>query len=309
MKNLSELYHAHSGKFSDKWESYLSFYENEFHAYRHKPIRIVEVGVQNGGSLEIWGKYFPKATSIIGVDINEKCKELEFEDPRIKVIVGDINDTSIYDGFKCSEKFDIFIDDGSHTSRDIVKTFLNYFPMVNSGGVFVAEDLHCSYWGRYNGGLYHPFSSMSFFKRLADVINIQHWGVDHTIQNVLGGFFAEYKSGMEEEDFGSVTSVKFVNSICSITKGNVCSNSLGSRVLVGKDRIINFGNELPKPNEQKNPWSIREAPPEEKIVSLEKKNELLSNRIHEMECSGSWRITRPLRLVREKLLSLQKGFK
>lgn len=60
-QTLKQLYALHTGKVSDKWSSYLDAYENILSKYRHKPINLLEVGVQNGGSLEIWAKYFPYA--------------------------------------------------------------------------------------------------------------------------------------------------------------------------------------------------------------------------------------------------------
>ena len=55
-----------------------------------------------------------------------------------------------------SPNFDLIIDDGSHTSGDIVKSFARYFRHLSHGGIFVAEDLHCSYWSNFEGGLYYP---------------------------------------------------------------------------------------------------------------------------------------------------------
>ena len=53
-KSLEILYAEHLGKSSDKWELYLLEYDRLFSAYRNKPINILEIGVQNGGSLEIY---------------------------------------------------------------------------------------------------------------------------------------------------------------------------------------------------------------------------------------------------------------
>src|SRR5262245_6318262 len=84
-----DLFEAHEGKSSDKWELYLGVYETLFAPLREKPITLLEIGVQNGGSLEIWGEYFRNATAIVGVDINPQCPSLRFEDKRISVVCGD----------------------------------------------------------------------------------------------------------------------------------------------------------------------------------------------------------------------------
>ena len=63
MKSLFELYREHQGKVSDKWSIYLSEYDRLFSSYRDRPVRMLEIGIQNGGSLEIWSKYFPERSS------------------------------------------------------------------------------------------------------------------------------------------------------------------------------------------------------------------------------------------------------
>src|SRR5947209_9549052 len=58
---LLSIARRHRGKVSDKWESYFSTYEALFQPLRTKPISLLEIGVQNGGSLEIWARYLPHA--------------------------------------------------------------------------------------------------------------------------------------------------------------------------------------------------------------------------------------------------------
>nr|MBP9087896.1 class I SAM-dependent methyltransferase [Kofleriaceae bacterium] len=133
---LRQLYEQHQGKVSDKWSIYLAEYDRLFSYYRSQPVRMLEIGIQNGGSLEVWSKYFRFAERLVGCDINPDCAKLIYDDPRISVIVGDANaDHSAEQVFACSEKFDIIIDDGSHTSSDIVRSFARYFPSIVDGGM------------------------------------------------------------------------------------------------------------------------------------------------------------------------------
>ncbi|MBS0344776.1 MAG: class I SAM-dependent methyltransferase, partial [Proteobacteria bacterium] len=156
-KSLAECYSEHRGKVSDKWSSYLEIYQRAFEPYRQMPVRLLEIGIQNGGSLEIWAKYFSNATAIVGCDINPACSQLRYTDERIHVVVDDANtegaELSIAAYSPC---FDIIIDDVSHRSSDIVLSFDRYFPRLELGGVFIAEDLHCSYWREFEGGLIDP---------------------------------------------------------------------------------------------------------------------------------------------------------
>lgn len=159
--SLAQLYATHEGFVSDKWDIYLSEYERLFNRLRSEPVSVLEIGVQNGGSVEIWSKYFPNATSIIGCDINPKCEQLTYTSDKITIIIGDIKDTQTRSAISdISATLDIIIDDGSHTSSDIIQTFCFLFPRLKQGGIFVAEDLHCSYWVEWEGGLYNPFSSI-----------------------------------------------------------------------------------------------------------------------------------------------------
>ena len=206
-KTLYQLYEEHTGKVSDKWSLYLTEYDRLFNDYRDRPIQLLEIGIQNGGSLEIWSKYFSNATALIGCDINPDCARLIYEDPRIGVIVGDANDAAVSERvFQCSSQFDIIIDDGSHLSSDIVRSFALYFPRLVEGGIFVVEDLHCSYWSQFEGGLFFPYSSIAFFKRLADVISHEHWGIQKARADILTGIFKLYDCMVDAEILSQIHS-------------------------------------------------------------------------------------------------------
>jgi hypothetical protein len=72
--------------------------------------------------------------------------QLTFDDGRIKVLTGDATEEETAQAIISSVGgFDILIEDGSHTSRDIVRSFATYFPELTSGGIYIAEDLHTCY--------------------------------------------------------------------------------------------------------------------------------------------------------------------
>lgn len=151
-----------------------------------KPNFILEIGVQNGGSLEIWSELFPKAKRIIGVDIDPMCSELKFASESITVISGDAKANETHKKIlSITRTLDFVVDDGSHTSEDIVANLIKYLPMLNPGGVYVIEDLHASYWSSYGGSLFGSETSLSFLKRIVDVVNIKYWNQKFTIQEAL----------------------------------------------------------------------------------------------------------------------------
>jgi len=254
---------------------YLSEYERLFKDYRDKPVRMLEIGIQNGGSLDIWSRYFSKAAALIGCDINPDCACLNYDDPHIGVVIGDANAPEVRKRvFERSSKFDIIIDDGSHLSSDIIKSFALYFPRVAEGGVFIAEDLHCSYWSQFKGGLFDPYSSISFFKRLADIINHEHWGIPKLRADILRGIFTKYGCEIDEESLAQVHSVEFLNSMCVVRKALAADNRLGRRFIAGSMELVVSNSTVIWPHDRPyqfdsgfdqsgNPWSARETPPDE----------------------------------------------
>ena len=280
MTTLQNLYDTHTGKVSDKWSIYLSVYERVLLDYKNLPINLLEIGVQNGGSLEIWGKYFSQATHIIGCDINPKCADLRFDDARIKLVVGDANnEITKHNLLDINPTFDIIIDDGSHTSSDIIRTFALYFDRLNDGGVYIAEDLHCSYWQEFDGGLYHPNSSINFFKHLVDVLNYKHWGIDVPRNAVLENFYQRYDEAHHALDLAHIHSIEFIDSMCVIKKRVPNQNILGLRQVVGQEDLVVSSALLPNgqentpPKQANNPWLIS---PRIQIAEL---NNLLEHQI------------------------------
>ncbi len=55
--SLAEIHTRSSGKLPDKWDLYLQIYEQVLSKYRDDDLNLLEIDVQNGGSLETWGIY------------------------------------------------------------------------------------------------------------------------------------------------------------------------------------------------------------------------------------------------------------
>ena len=267
-KTLTQLCAEHTRKVSDKWSLYLSEYERILATYRDKPVCFLEIGIQNGGSLEIWSEYFHHARKLVGCDINPDCGRLSFEDPRIAIVVGDANSDPVQKAIlDHAQTYDVIVDDGSHRSSDIVKSFVRYFPHLADGGVFVAEDLHCSYWKDFEGGLFDPFSSLTFFKHLADVVNYEHWGVNKARIDILRGFSSKYGVELSEDALQHVHSLEFVNSMCVVRKAKPECNRLGERILAGSEAaVLRLGMHETHPDQTGNEWSARAMPSGEELL-------------------------------------------
>ena len=73
-KNSFEgLFWNHKGKIVHKWQHYLPIYEKFLKKYKNEPIKFLEIGVAEGGSLSLWRKYFGANATIFGVDIDPRC--------------------------------------------------------------------------------------------------------------------------------------------------------------------------------------------------------------------------------------------
>ena len=279
MKTLKDLYQNHSGKVSDKWTIYINEYEDKLKQYQKLPIKFFEIGILNGGSLEIFSKYFSSAELILGCDIDPKCKELRFDEPNIKFVVGDVNNEKIKNQITKYSKFDIILDDGSHNSDDVIRTFCNYFNHLKDGGFYIIEDMHCSYWREHKGGLFFPISSINFLKKLVDIINHEHWGIEKKKEWLLRGFAENYKINIDNIELEQINSIEFINSLCFIKKKSSKKNKLGKRVVVGENAIVVSDrkklNNLDSQalNQKMNPWSSSNLLPEEELVLLKKKLE------------------------------------
>ena len=81
-RNLGPIYLGHTGNVSDTWEHYPSVYGREPTALfaRGQPLRLLEIGVQNGGSLQIWLDYLPSGSEVVGLEIDSAAADLDLGD-------------------------------------------------------------------------------------------------------------------------------------------------------------------------------------------------------------------------------------
>jgi hypothetical protein len=306
---FSNAYFAQSGKYTDKWASYIEAYGAVLDPIRENIRSVLEIGVQNGGSLEVWARYLPHATKIIGCDIDPACGKLAYSDPRIHLVVGDVNDVKTKKKvLNAIGNFDLIIDDGSHFPSDIIKTFWTYFPHVALGGYLIIEDLHTSYWSSYEGGLAHPQSSMQFLKLLADIVNFEHWGITARREDAMNQFLAG-RGLADEKTLADVLSVTFLNSMCVIQKVHKGQKSeLGARVGSGTEALVseyplNVRNKRqPRQDQSQNPTASVD---DLSLVHLQRERNNLANRVtglsilnEQLLNSTSWKITRPLRAIK-----------
>ena len=166
MKTFQQLFDEHTGNGILKWSHYPEIYDRHFNEWRDKPINILEIGILDGGSLQIWEKYFPKA-NIFAIDIDPECKQ--YETDRIKIFIGDQADKNFLRNVKAKvPQIDILIDDGGHKAEQQINTFEEMYHHVKTPGVYLIEDIELNY--REDS---KPGNFMDHMKDKIDELNIK----------------------------------------------------------------------------------------------------------------------------------------
>jgi SAM-dependent methyltransferase len=171
--SLTDIFYQNRGNISDKWEQYLAIYDSELQGWQGKQVSLLEIGVQNGGSMQVWAEYFAPDSDLIGLDIDARILDLKHPG-NVSLCVADATVEDDLARALGDRTFDVIIDDGSHHSDHIRASFCHLFSRLNKGGRYVVEDLHCAYWPKLGGGLRSNSSAIEFFKSLIDIVNFDH---------------------------------------------------------------------------------------------------------------------------------------
>jgi cephalosporin hydroxylase len=167
------FYANHGRRLIHKWQHYFTIYHRHFGPFRDRPVTVVELGVFEGGSLQMWRHYFGAASRVIGVDIDPRCADLGGDG--IEVAIGDQADPAFLRALAArTGPIDILIDDGGHQMDQQLIAFAELWPDIRDGGLYVVEDLHTSYWPEYGGGYRKPGTFIEMAKGLVDSVHAWH---------------------------------------------------------------------------------------------------------------------------------------
>ena len=171
--DLEKFFWENKSRPIDKWLHYFEYYDRHFSRFRNQKVRILEIGVFLGGSLNMWRSYFGPEAFILGVDIDSSCSQYAGEN--IKIEIGDQADPSFLEYLKGKyEPFDIIIDDGGHQMAQQITSLKFLFEHLNNGGIYLVEDLHTSYWKEFTGGYRCGRTFIEYAKGLIDELNYAH---------------------------------------------------------------------------------------------------------------------------------------
>lgn len=180
--DLLDMFTRKEGAVVHKWHHYIPIYERYFSSFRGKKVRMLEIGVSEGGSLDLWRQYFGEDAVIFGIDIDDACARLNGVSAQVRV--GSQIDLDFLESVvEEMGGVDIVLDDGSHHMAHVPKTLNHLFPHLSEGGIYMIEDLHTAYWRSYGGGYR---ARRNFFSSVLGIIdNMHHWyhlkGIDSSL--------------------------------------------------------------------------------------------------------------------------------
>ena len=207
-----------SSKHPVYWEIYKKVF-SDYDLSRH--INILEIGVDKGQGMLQLKELFPNC-NVCGIDVREDTPN----SPVGNVWIGSQTNTELLDAVDEEEgPFDIIIDDGSHHNEHQIKTFEYLFPKLKSGGIYIIEDVHTSYWEIYNGG-YGKNSFINYCKKLTDLINYESWmrgfqsPVDYKWHSNKNDIEKYNSYNVSKEIYKNINCVSFFPNIIVIYKSN-----------------------------------------------------------------------------------------
>lgn len=184
---LETLFATKPTRLVSKWTHYLRFYEKVLGPHVGKPVRMLEIGVQNGGSLDLWRHYLGERAVLFGVDIDPACATRV--DPPNQVRIGSQDDPEFLRAVVAEMGgVDVVLDDGSHVASHQYASFRTLWPRLSYGGVYLIEDLHTAYWRDWDGGYRRPGTAIELVKELIDDMHAWHHesGEHHALREELG---------------------------------------------------------------------------------------------------------------------------
>lgn len=225
-------------KATAKLKHYFKIYEELFEKYKNEKINFFEIGINKGGDLQIWHKYFTNLNKMYAVDINKECKLIENELPNTTIYIGDQGNKEFLKMLVDNvDDIDILLDDGGHQFHQQINSFNFLFKKIKEGGIYLIEDTHSSYDNYanlypkdnvYGGGKGKKNTTIEFFKNLIDELTAWAFIKEHGVCPESGEpraktwyeFMKKYNLNITDVDYyrQNIHSITFYDSIIAIKK-------------------------------------------------------------------------------------------
>jgi hypothetical protein len=164
---LAKYFFKNTGRLIHKWHHYFEIYHRHFELFRGRSPVVVEIGVQHGGSMQMWHDYFGPGARIVGIDIDPRCRR--FEDKSTTILIGDQADRHFLADVRARvPHIDILIDDGGHTMTQQIITFEEMYPHIQPNGIYLCEDMNTSLIAEFGGGYRREGTFLEYSKGLID---------------------------------------------------------------------------------------------------------------------------------------------
>lgn len=164
---FADLFFANEDRVAHKWLHYFAIYDHLLQPFVGTAVRMLEIGVNKGGSLALWRRFFGEKAVIFGVDVNPECAALDSADAAVRI--GSQDDATFLEKVVAEMGgIDVVLDDGSHVATHQRASYNILFPLLNEGGLYLIEDMCTAYWPPYQGGLGRPGTAIEFLKEKVD---------------------------------------------------------------------------------------------------------------------------------------------
>lgn len=130
--------------------TYLDVYEQLLAGRRCESTTLLEIGVLEGASLQMWREYL--GGKIYGVD-NDPRRRWEGNTEGCTVLFGDATNREFTESIAPDNFFDIIIDDGSHKEEDQLLSYCLLLPKLKRDGLYIVEDFQSEAAIRYFAAL------------------------------------------------------------------------------------------------------------------------------------------------------------
>jgi len=124
---------------------FTGFYNLFFSGLKNKEINFAEIGIEKNSSIKMWREFFPLA-NIHAFEFDEEKIQEAKKDKLKNTFYHKIdvrNNLSIVESFKeTNSKFDVIIDDSTHTFKDQINIVNNCKEYLKNNGILILEDIY-----------------------------------------------------------------------------------------------------------------------------------------------------------------------
>jgi cephalosporin hydroxylase len=134
----------------DTTHSYLPLYQQLLIKKKDTAKNVLEIGIQQGGSIKLWKDFFINA-DVYGLDIMNSDKVWDSISNKDRIILHTSTDAYSDEFFNTNFlnkniRFDFMLDDGPHTLESMIQFIKLYSQIMTPDGILIIEDVQSWSW-------------------------------------------------------------------------------------------------------------------------------------------------------------------